>query len=52
MSFYDLAIARIKNRVAEGGHDVRPSLIAEEKGGKLTIVDAVLFSKIGKMAED
>ena len=83
----DLAIARIKNRVAEGGHDVpvtdvhrrfgrsvknflkvyrslldswtlfdnsttQPSLIAEEKNGKLAIVDATLFAKISKTAED
>ena len=83
----ELAVARIKNRVAEGGHDVpmmdvrrpfgrsvqnffklyrslldswtlfdnsttRPSLIAEEKGGKLTIVDATLFAKITETVED
>ena len=82
----DLAIARIKNRVAEGGHDVptpdvrrrfsrsarnffnvyrslldvwmlfdnstaRPSLIAEEKHGKLTIVDAGIFPKIFRTSE-
>ena len=82
----DLAIARIKNRVAEGGHDVpapdvrrrfsrsvrnffsvyrplldvwmlfnnstvRPSLIAEEKHGKLTIVDAEMFPKIFRTSE-
>ncbi|MBI3320965.1 MAG: zeta toxin family protein [Candidatus Omnitrophica bacterium] len=79
----ELAVARIKSRVAEGGHDVpipdvrrrfgrsvqnffnvyrplldswtlfdnsttRPSLIAEEKGGKLAIVDAELFAEIHK----
>lgn len=83
----DLAVARIKHRVAEGGHDVpvmdvrrrfgrsvqnffkvyrplldswtlfdnsttRPSLIAEEKAGKLALVDAALFAKISKTAED
>jgi len=83
----ELAAARIKNRVAEGGHDVpmvdvrrrfsrsmanffkvyrplldswtlfdnsttQPSLIAEEKGGKLTVVDAALFAKISQTAED
>lgn len=83
----ELAVARIKNRVAEGGHDVpvadvrrrfgrslqnffevyrslldswtlfdnstmKPSLIAEEKDGKLTVVDAELFSAIRKTAED
>ena len=82
----ELAVARIKNRVAEGGHDVpvtdvrrrfgrsvqhffkvykplldswtlfdnsttQPSLIAEEKGGKLIVVDAELFAKVRKMAE-
>jgi hypothetical protein len=30
----------------------RPSLIAEEKTGKLAIVDAALFAKISKTAED
>ena len=83
----ELAVARIKNRVIEGGHDVpvtdvrrrfgrsiqnffkvyrplldswtlfdnsttRPSLIAEEKDGKLTVVNATLFAKISKTAED
>jgi len=83
----ELAAARIKDRVAEGGHDVpitdvrrrfgrsvenffrvyrplldawtlfdnsttRPSLIAEEKGGKLAIVDATLFAKISQTVED
>ncbi len=83
----DLAVARIKHRVAEGGHDVpatdvhrrfsrsidnffrvyrplldswtlfdnsttRPSLIAEEKDGKLAVVDAALFAEIRKTAED
>ena len=82
----ELAVARIKNRVVEGGHDVpvmdvrrrfgrsvvnflkvyrllldswtlfdnsttRPSLIAEEKDGKLAIVDAALFTKISRTAE-
>ena len=83
----ELAVARIKNRVAEGEHDVpvmdvrrwfgrsvknffevyrllldswtlfdnsttRPSLIAEEKDGTLTIVDATLFARFSKTAED
>ena len=83
----ELAVARIKGRVAEGGHDVpvtdvrrrfgrsvknffrvyrrlldswtlfdnstvRPSLIAEEKGGKLAVVDAELFAEIRKTAGD
>ena len=83
----ELAMARIKSRVAEGGHDVpmmdirrrfgrsiqnffkvyrplldswtlfdnsttRPSLIAEERGGTLTIVDAALFAKISEAVED
>ena len=30
----------------------RPSLIAEEKDGKLTLVDATLFAKISKTVED
>ena len=82
----ELAVARIKNRVIEGGHDVpvtdvrrrfgrsvqnffevyrplldswtlfdnsttRPSLIAEEKDGKLAVVDATLFAKISDAAE-
>ena len=82
----ELAIARIKNRVVEGGHDVpvtdvrrrfgrsvqnffevyrplldswtlfdnsttRPALIAEEKDGKLAVVDATLFAKISNTAE-
>jgi predicted ABC-type ATPase len=83
----ELAVARIRHRVAEGGHDVplrdvrrrfnrsvgnffrvyrplldswtlfdnsttRPSVVAEEKGGKLAIVDATLFAKISKTVED
>jgi len=83
----ELAVARIKNRVAEGGHDVpvtdvrrrfgrsiqnffkvyrplldswtlfdnsttRPTLIAEEKGGKLAVVDAELFAEIHKTVRD
>lgn len=83
----ELAVARIKRRVTEGGHDVpvtdvrrrfrrsvanffkvyrplldswtlfdnsttRPSLIAEEKDGKLTVVDAELFAEIHKTAGD
>ncbi|MDP3722041.1 MAG: zeta toxin family protein [Candidatus Omnitrophota bacterium] len=82
----ELVIARIKDRVAEGGHDVPvtdvrrrfgrsmknffkvykplldswtlfdnsttwPSLIAEEKGGKLIVVDPELFAKICKTVE-
>ena len=77
----ELAVARIKSRVAEGGHDVpvtdvhrrfgrsvrnffgvyrplldvwmlfdnstaHPSLIAEEKHGKLAVVNAELFPKV------
>lgn len=82
----ELAVARIKNRVMEGGHDVpvtdvrrrfersvenffnvyrplldvwmlfdnsttRPSLIAEEKHGKLTVINAELFPKIRRAME-
>ena len=82
----ELAVARIKRRVAEGGHNVpvadvrrrfgrsvqnffevyrslldswslfdnsttRPSLIAEEEDGKLSIVEAELFAKICKTGE-
>ena len=83
----ELAVARIKDRVAKGGHDVpmtdvrrrfgrsvknffkvyrplldswtlfdnsttRPSLVAEEKVGKLVMVDVALFAKISKTAGD
>ena len=83
----ELALARIRNRVAEGGHDVpvadvrrrfnrsvrnffsvyrslldgwmlfnnstaRPSLIAEERHGKLTVVDAELLTKILRATEN
>jgi len=82
----ELAVARIKDRMANGGHDVpvadvrrrfgrsvsnflkvyralldswtlfdnsttRPSLIAEEKNGKLIVVDPELFAKICKTVE-
>ena len=82
----ELALVRIKDRVAQGGHNVpaadvqrrfrrsvenffkvyrslldswtlfdnsttRPSLIAEEKNGKLTVVGAALFAKISKTVE-
>ena len=82
----ELALSRIKDRVAEGGHDVpaqdvrrrfgrsiynffklykpllhswmlfdnsesKPKLIAEEKDGKLNIVDKDLFNRIIKAGE-
>lgn len=82
----ELALARIKERVADGGHDVpaadvrrrfhrgiynlfksykslvdtwmlfnnsaaTPSLIAEERGGKLSVIDKDLFDKITKIEE-
>lgn len=80
----DLALARIKERVREGGHDVpaadvrrrfhrglsnflklyrpvldlwllfnnsgaRPRLIAEERNGKLSVADKILFDEISKI---